>query len=164
VTKSDGYSSFIGLNKRSLPTIDPMPTIDPSHLAKRLEATDSVYRLYEGFYLCRTIETITPPRWLMAELCERTSIFRAGAIVRSTRVPAGYSGQITAALHVPLGCTLTLEKGARFLSVAFALSVTLKLDDNYEPVMPLQMSLDGGDNYTGVWSQDKVTTTIDRAY
>jgi deoxycytidine triphosphate deaminase len=166
VTRDESYSSFIGLNKRSLPEIEPLQTIDPKHITKRLEATAGVYKLYEGFYLCRTIETITPPRWLMAELCERTSIFRAGAIVRATRVPAGYSGQITSALHVPTGCSLTLEKGARFLSVAFALSITLKLDDNFEPVIPLEMNLDGGDSYAGVWGGSRVTTNgeLDRAY
>lgn len=165
VTKSDSFQSFVGQKRRSLPEIEPLRPIQPEHITARLEVQDNVYRLYPGFYLAKTIETITPPRWLLALLDERTSMFRGGAIVRCTKIPYGYSGIITAAIHVPDDCVFTLEKGGRFLSVSFALSVTLKLDDNYEPVIPLEMNLDGGDQYAGIWGGTKVTTDgVERAY
>lgn len=151
-------SAFLGQNKRYTPTVVPLFSTLPEHLDKRLEAENETWRLYSGFYLAQSVETITPPRWLVALLDERTSVFRAGGITRSTKVPHGYSGKITAAIHVPEDCQITLEKGVRFLSVCFALSVTLKLNESFEPVIPFEISLDGGDSYSGIWGGDKVTT------
>lgn len=157
-TKDDEFYAFIGQKKRETPSIQPLESIDPKHISNRLAATDNVWKLYPGFYLAQTIETITPPRWLVALLDERTSMFRSAAIVRSTKVPYGYSGKITAAIHIPDACSLTLEKGMRFLSVCFALSVTIKLDSNLEPSIPLEINFDGSDKYKGIWGGSKVAT------
>lgn len=158
-------NSFIGVSKRYTPTVKPLFATNPSHFSSKLDAENDIWKLYPGFYLAQTVETITPPRWLIALLDERTSIFRAGGITRSTKVPHGFSGKITAAIHVPDNCQLTLEKGARFLSVCFALCVTIRLNAEFEPVIPLDVSLDGGHSYQGIWGGDKVTTTgTERAF
>lgn len=165
VSDDPHIKSFIGQRKRFTPTIKPLFTTNPEHFSSRLEVTNDTWKLYPGFYLAQTVETITPPRWLLALLDERTSIFRGGAITRATKVPHGFSGNITAAIHVPEDCHITLEKGARFLSVCFALCVTLRLNDQFEPVLPLELSFDGGHSYQGIWGGEKVTTEgTERAY
>jgi deoxycytidine triphosphate deaminase len=157
VPQDDSWSTFIGVNGRNTPSVVPLPSVDSRYLVKKLEAENDVWRLYPGFYLAQTIETITPPQWLVALLDERTTMFRGGAIVRSTKIPQGFSGKITAAIHIPDMGSVTLEKNARFLSVCFALSVTLKLDAiTKEPELPLQISFDGGHAYQGIYGGDKV--------
>jgi deoxycytidine triphosphate deaminase len=165
VPKEDSWSAWIGTASRNTPEVKILTQVAPEHLSTRLKAQNGAWRLWPGFYLLQTVETITPPRWLIGLLDERTSVFRSGGITRATKIPHGFSGKIAAALHVPERCFFTLEEGMRFLSVCFALMVTLKLDKNLEPVLPFQLSFDGGHKYDGIWGEDKVSTEgIERAF
>ena len=82
---------------------------------------DEVWRLVPGrSYRLQSAEYINMPPWLMGILHNRTSVFRSNADQSLTFIKPGFRGRITTEVHVVQGA-LDIQKGASFVSLAFAL-------------------------------------------
>lgn len=156
---------FMGLNLRiTPPTKEIMPL--PLPFTPKLGNTGIGWTLFSGFYLLQTVETLNMPYWLVGNIKERTTLFRNGTICRVTDADPGFSGKITCALYVPPGSQLTIEKGARFLSVRFEPIITLWLSNGKPCLCNIATDPSETDPYDGIWSGDKKSTEgeVERSY
>jgi deoxycytidine triphosphate deaminase len=127
---------FFGRQKRRVPIqhqITWKPNIDEEYV---IECEPGVP------YLFKTIETVTLPEGVEAEVIPRSSIFRAGGIVVGTWVPHGFTGNLFVHFSIPSGGhAMTFERGARFAALKFhALAPGI------------------GTPYDGIWTGDKSCT------
>lgn len=156
---------FMGIDFRITP---PTKEIMPSDLpvSPRLRDTGKGWLLFPGFYLLQTTESLNMPYWLVGNIKERTTLFRNGTICSVTDADPGFSGKITCALYVPPGSQLTIEKGARFLSIRFEPIITLWLSNGNPCLFNIVSEPSETDPYSGIWSGDKKSTEgkVERGY
>lgn len=154
------YNAFIGVNTRVTPQTIEMESRRFATLS-RLPEGKCGWTLNEGYYLVRTKESLKLPHWMSATVHERTTVFKCGVIVRSTSVDPGFNGQIVAGLYVPDTTALTIEEGARILSVEFEPIVQLEIGpflDDAPTGFILSTMADYNSVYEGIWGGDKVST------
>lgn len=158
-------SSFMGINVRITPPTKEISPI-PLPCSPNTGAVGVGWTLFSGFYLLQTVETLNMPYWLVGNIKERTTLFRNGAICRVTDADPGFSGKITCALYVPPGSQLTIEKGARFLSIRFEPIITLWLSNGKPCLFNIVADPSETDPYNGIWSGDKKSTEgeVERSY
>ena len=168
VIRERNYDGFIGVETRCTP-----PTIEIGSrdfpVLSRLPQGKRGWTLNEGYYLLRTVETIRLPDWMSATVHERTTVFKCGVIVRSTSVDPGFEGKIVAGLYVPDTTALTIEEGARILSIEFEPIVQLLLgpfSDDQPTGIQLSTLADHNNTYKGIWGGEKLSTqgTEERAH
>lgn len=155
--KLSGMTPFLGLDLRITPPTQIMPPVllpcNPN-----LGKVGAGWVLFSGFYLLQTAETLNMPFWLIGNIKERTTLFRNGTICRVTDADPGFVGKITCALYVPPSSQLTIEKGARFLSIRFEPIVTLWLSNGKPCMMNISTDPIETDPYNGIWSGNKKST------
>ena len=163
--KLSGMAPFMGLDLRITP---PTQEVEPNPLPcnPKLGSVGIGWVLFPGFYLLQTTEQLNMPYWLIGNIKERTTLFRNGTICRVTDADPGFSGNITCALYVPPGSQLTIEKGARFLSIRFEPIVTLWLSNGKPCVFNIAADPTETDPYNGIWSGNKRSTegAVERGY
>lgn len=71
------------------------------------------------YYLVQTIESIKTPLDLMTAVYPRTSLFRAGLILVTSKGDPGYEGPLTFGLKNESEFPVTLQMGARFCNIVF---------------------------------------------
>lgn len=160
VIRERNYNSYIGTESRITPETVEMEC-RPFPVLSRLPQGKSGWTLNEGYYLIRTVETLKLPHWMSATVHERTTVFKCGVIVRSTSVDPGFEGRIVAGLYVPEMTAVTIEEGARVLSVQFEPIVQLQLgpfSDDQPSGFVLSTMPDHNNTYSGIWGGDKVST------
>jgi len=93
--------------------------------------TEEVYKLKEGdaqdeliinageYYLVQTAETIKTPLDLMPMVYPRSSLFRAGLLLLTTKTDPGYTGQLTFGLTNLSSFPVKLQMGARICNIVF---------------------------------------------
>jgi deoxycytidine triphosphate deaminase len=127
---SDEYRpEFIGVESRQTPEYDEIPS----------NGCDW-WELGPGFYQAQTFESINQPLFLASRLVEKRTVITFGCSLILADVSPGYSGKLGVGLVVFPGCSLTIEKGALFMSISFA-----KIGD-----------ADGVEAWNGVWKDSKM--------
>lgn len=168
VIRERNYDAFIGTETRVTPsTVELESRLFPA--LSKLPKGKSGWTLNEGYYLIRTKESLKLPHWMSATVHERTTVFKCGVIVRSTSVDPGFDGHIVAGLYVPDMTALTIEEGARVLSVEFEPIVQIEMgpfSDDAPTGFILSTMEDHNNSYNGIWGGDKVSTQgqTERAY
>jgi deoxycytidine triphosphate deaminase len=160
VIRERNYDAFIGTEERVTPATAEMEARDFPTLSKFPRGKRG-WTLNEGYYLIRTRESLKLPHWMSATVHERTTVFKCGVIVRSTSVDPGFNGQIVAGLYVPDTTALTIEEGARVLSVEFEPIVQLQLGaflDDQPSGFALSTMPDHNHTYNGIWGNDRLST------
>lgn len=71
------------------------------------------------YYLVQTIESVKTPLDLMTAVYPRTSLFRAGLILVTSKGDPGYEGPLTFGLKNESEFPVTLQMGARFCNIVF---------------------------------------------
>ena len=150
-------SAFMGLDVRKTP---PTHEIKPGLLphSPTIGKTNMGWTLFPGFYLMQTVETLNMPYWLIGNIKERTTLFRNGTICRVTDADPGFSGKITCALYVPPQSQLTIERGARFLSIRFEPIISVIFSKEKPLMFNIASDPSETDPYNGIWSGDKRST------
>lgn len=82
-----------------------------------LPEPEGQYRLRRGIYLFRANETVQMPENVTGLGIPRSSLYRAGAILNSGVIDAGYSGHLVFSVYI--GSRMILEKDARFVQLIF---------------------------------------------
>lgn len=160
VIRERNYDAFIGAENRITPMTQEVECRKFPALSK-LPKGHFGWTLHEGYYLLRTAESIKLPGWMCATVHERTTVFKCGVIVRSTTVDPGFDGQIVAGLYVPDATALTIEEGARILSIQFEPIVQMELassNGDHPSGFTLSTIADHNSIYKGIWGGAKLST------
>ena len=160
VVRERNYNAYIGTESRVTPETAEIECRDFPVLS-RLPRGRRGWTLTEGYYLIRTKESLKLPDWMSATVHERTTVFKCGVLVRSTAVDPGFHGKIVAGLYVPEMTALTIEEGARVLSVEFEPIIQMQLSSlpNDAPVgFVLSTAPECNSVYGGIWGGDKMST------
>lgn len=154
---------YIGRETRKLPEYQPCHN-------ESLRKAGEAWTLAPGYYLVKSLETITMPLECSGLVIPRTSVFRGKMIPTGTRIAPGYSGNIVTGLYVPLSSSsVTIERGARLMAVQFdALQMLIEssvvtASGNSAPTQEQIAKAVGA--YKGIWHSNKITTNgTERAF
>ncbi len=71
------------------------------------------------YYLVRTVETVNTPADLMPVVYPRTSLFKAGLLLVTSKTDPGYKGPLVFGLKNLSDFLVKLQPGARFCNIVF---------------------------------------------
>lgn len=127
-----GETAFLGVNSRKVAIQDK---IEPNE--------NGVWFLHAGMYHMASMEKLNFPQNVYGCVHPRKTLSNQNAILVTTSIGNGYSGWLDAAIYVPFGYTVEIERGARYIAIevgVFAETDPEELDPNM-----------------GVWKDKRVT-------